>query len=65
MTKILVDNMSCNHCVNKIHSKIEEMGLKHEIELENKLLKVDANKLELFSVFEALEDMGYEAEVIK
>jgi copper chaperone CopZ len=65
MTTIKVNNMSCGHCVKNIDNALQKLKLEHEINLEQKTLKVEANNLELFDVFEALDEMGYDAEKIE
>jgi copper chaperone len=64
MTTIKVSNMSCEHCVKNINEALEKLKLEHEVDLNQKTLKVEADKLQLFDVFEALDEMGYDAEKI-
>jgi copper chaperone len=65
METIKVNNMTCEHCVKRIDEALKKLNLDHSIKLETKTVEVDANKLQLFEVFEALDEMGYEADIVK
>ncbi|MCK9190796.1 MAG: heavy-metal-associated domain-containing protein [Sphaerochaetaceae bacterium] len=65
MTTLKVNNMTCEHCVKRINEALDEAKIKHEINLSDKSVKVEADKMELLEVFDSLESMGYEAEVVK
>lgn len=65
MTTLKVNNMTCEHCVKRINEALNEAKIKHEINLSDKSVKVEADKMELLEVFDSLESMGYEAEVVK
>lgn len=65
METIKVNNMTCEHCVKRIDEALKKLNLDHTIKLDTKTVEVDANKLQLFEVFEALDEMGYEADIIK
>jgi copper chaperone len=65
MTTLKVNNMTCEHCVKRINDALDEAKIKHEINLSDKSVKVEADKMELLEVFDSLESMGYEAEVVK
>jgi copper chaperone len=65
MTTLKVNNMTCEHCVKRINDALDEAKIKHEINLSDQSVKVEADKMELLEVFDSLESMGYEAEVVK
>jgi copper chaperone len=65
--RILIEGMSCGHCVNHVKEALEEMGAKNvEVSLEKKMaiaeLKddVDDKKIKL-----AIEDAGYDVTLIE
>ncbi|MDD4083011.1 MAG: heavy-metal-associated domain-containing protein [Sphaerochaetaceae bacterium] len=64
MTTLKVKNMSCEHCVKRINEALDKAKIKHEIDLSNKSVKVEADKIRLLEVFDILEAIGYEAEVL-
>jgi len=64
MTTLKVNNMSCEHCVKRISEALDSAKIKHEINLSNKTVKVEADKIELLEVFDILETLSYEAELL-
>jgi len=64
MTTLKVNNMRCEHCVKRINEALDKANIKHKIDLSNKTVKVEADKLKLLEVFDILESIGYEAEVL-
>jgi len=64
MTTLEVKNMNCEHCVKRIRKALDEAKIKHGINLSNKTVKVDVDKIRLLEVFDILEAIGYEAEVL-
>lgn len=62
MTKIKVINMNCIHCENKIDKALNKLELKHSINLEKKMVEIEADKFQLFEAFEALDELGFEFE---
>ena len=64
MTTLKVKNMSCEHCVKRINEALDSAKIKHEINLSNKTVKVEADKIELLEVFDILETLSYEAELL-
>lgn len=62
-------NLSCNHCVNKITPYINSLNwVKHwEVDLKssNRLLTIIADEIKTEDVVKALNEAGYNAEVIE
>lgn len=65
--KILIEGMSCGHCVNHVKEALNDLGAKNvEVSLEKKMataeLKddVDDKKIKL-----AIEDAGYDVTLIE
>jgi len=50
--------------VNKIATALEAANIKNEINLDDKTVSVDVDKLQLLEVLETLEELGYSAERI-
>ena len=50
--KIKVEDMHCGHCVSRIDNALNEVGIKHQINLEEKTVIIDNfNSYSLFLVF--------------
>lgn len=64
--KILIEGMSCSHCVKHVKEALEELGAENiEVSLENKTAVAEANGLSDESIKTAIEDAGYDvAEII-
>jgi len=62
MVKLKVKDMMCEHCVNKIDNALKVENIKHEINLEDKIVSVDVDNMQLLEVLEKLEKLGYSAE---
>lgn len=65
MITIKVENMSCGHCVKRIDEALKELKLEHEVNLEEKTVKVTADKMQMLDVIAALDEMGFDAEIKK
>jgi copper chaperone len=64
--KILkAEEMSCNHCVERIHKALDAAEIKHEISLENKTVSIDGCEACAASAVEILDDLGFSAVEIK
>lgn len=61
MIILKVKEMSCNHCVGRIHNLLEEMGMKHEVNLENKTVSIDGDADCIQKAIEELDDIGFTA----
>lgn len=59
MTILNIKEMSCNHCVSRIHTLLEELGVAHSIQLENKTVTVDDAAVN--QVIDELDDIGFTA----
>lgn len=64
MIKLKISSMTCNHCASKIKNALEQINVKHEINLAEKVLSVDVDNMQLIEVIEKLETLGYSAERI-
>ena len=54
--KLLIDGMSCNHCVNHLNTALTE-----EISLENKYAIVDMNDdIDITKLKEVIEELDFE-----
>lgn len=60
MVVLKVEDMSCNHCVERIHNVLEEAKIKHSIELETKTVTVE-NDTEVEKAIEEMDDIGFDA----
>jgi copper chaperone len=58
---LLVEGMSCNHCVSSIEKALKSIQVKAKIDLANKTVSVehDEHKVGLNTIKEAIEDQGY------
>ena len=60
MTILNIKEMSCNHCVDRIHTLLEGLGVAHSIQLENKTVTVDDDSA-VNQVIDELDDIGFTA----
>lgn len=61
MRILKTEEMSCNHCVERIHKALEAAEIKHEISLENKTVSIDGCDHCVTSATEILDDLGFTA----
>lgn len=61
MTILKVEEMNCDHCVNRIHNLLEELGMVHEVNLENKTVSIDGSADNIQKAIIELDDIGYTA----
>ena len=60
MVVLNIKEMSCNHCVERIHKLLEELNVEHSIQLESKTVTVnDDSKVDV--VVSELDDIGFTA----
>ena len=59
MKTLKVEEMHCMNCVNRISSALKTEGIKFEIELEEKIIRIDPEKVDL--VIDILDDLGFTA----
>lgn len=64
MTTLNVKEMSCNHCVERIHKALEAAKIEHSVDLETKTVQVEGGKDCVATAIEELEDIGFTAEVV-
>ena len=60
--KILVEGMSCGHCVNHVSEALKEIGAKEvEVNLESKLATAEiGDNISDDAIKAAIEDAGYD-----
>lgn len=61
MTVLKAEEISCNHCVERIDKALTEAEIKHEISLENKTVTIDGCDHCVASAKEILDDLGFSA----
>lgn len=59
MKTLKVEEMHCMNCVNRISSALKAEGIKFEIKLEEKIIRIDPEKVDL--VIELLDNLGFTA----
>ena len=63
MTVIKVADMHCEKCVERITKLLKEEGLDFKVSLEDKTVTVDGCEHCVKTAMEALDDLGFSAEV--
>lgn len=60
--KILVEGMSCQHCVNHVSEALKDIGAKDvEINLDKKLVSAEISEgITDEAIMEAIEEAGYD-----
>lgn len=59
--KILVEGMSCGHCVKHVKEALEELGASNvDVSLEKKMATAEVGDASDESIKAAIEDAGYE-----
>lgn len=59
--KILVEGMSCGHCVNHVKEALEDLGATNvEVSLEKKMATAEVGNVSDESIKAAIEDAGYD-----
>lgn len=61
MITLNIQEMRCNHCVERIGKLLSDMGIKHTISLEEKQVSVEVQEDKLPEVIEELDDIGFTA----
>ena len=61
--KVLVEDMHCMRCVERIEKALGESGIKFEVSLENKTVTVDGCEHCLKTALSELEDLGFTPKV--
>lgn len=58
---ILIEGMSCEHCVKHVKEALEEVGaLNIKVSLEKKMAEAEFNEVSDERIREAIEDAGYD-----
>jgi len=65
MTTLKVPDMHCNHCVARIETALKAAGIEHSISLEEKTVTVDGCENCVKTAISELDDLGFDAEIIK
>lgn len=59
--KIVIEGMSCGHCVNHVKEALEEIGaVEITVSLENKTAVAETKDISDSSIRNAIEDAGYD-----
>ncbi len=62
--EIKVPDMHCNHCVARIDNALSEVGIAHEISLEEKIVTIDGCEHCLKTAMTEIEDLGFTPEKV-
>jgi len=59
---LIVEGMSCNHCVHSIEGALKTIGAQGKVDLASESVQVvfDESKLTLETIKETIEEQGYE-----
>lgn len=60
--KIYVPDMHCEHCVARIDKALNEVSIKHEIDLSAKTVTIDGCEHCLSTALTEIEDLGFSPE---
>ena len=61
--KILIDGMSCGHCVKAVEIELSELNLdSYEVEIGSANILYDENKVSHADIVKAIEEAGYRVE---
>lgn len=60
MTTLNVEEMSCNHCVQRIGALLESLKVEHSVKLEDKTVTI-TDDAAVDMVIEELSDIGFTA----
>ena len=63
MATLKVADMHCEMCVKRITNTLNEAGLKFEVSLSDKTVKVDGSDEDVKKAITELDDIGFEATV--
>ena len=62
--KISVPDMHCGHCVARIDNALNEVAIKHEIDLSQKTVTIDGCEHCRKTALTEIEDLGFTPEKI-
>ncbi|KOR89178.1 copper ion binding protein [Paenibacillus solani] len=59
---LIVQGMSCQHCVNSIEGGLKEIGVTGKVDLQNDSVVVtfDENQVTIEQIKEIIEEQGYD-----
>ena len=60
--KIKVEDMHCEHCVSRIDNVLNEVEIKHQINLAEKIVIIDGCEHCLKTAINEIEDLGFTPE---
>ncbi|MBK7498651.1 MAG: heavy-metal-associated domain-containing protein [Ignavibacteriales bacterium] len=59
-TVIIIDGMSCQHCVMAVKKEIQKLEIKNlEVKIGEALIEYDENKVSEKNIQQAIEDAGF------
>lgn len=59
-TVIIIDGMSCQHCVMAVKKEIQKLEIKNlEVKIGEALVEYDENKVSEKNIQQAIEDAGF------
>lgn len=61
MIKFNIEEMSCNHCVGRIHNLLEGLNIKHKVDLSSKTVSIEGDDATLKLAVDELADIGFTA----
>jgi len=64
MKVLYIEDMSCEHCVKRITECLSDLELSFEVDLANKLVKIDGCENCVAKAQKALSDVGYDSVVV-
>ena len=62
--EIKVPDMHCQHCVARIDNALNDIGIKHEINLDEKTVVIDGCENCLNTAKSEIEDLGFTPKII-
>ncbi len=62
---VKIEGMMCEHCVSRVKSALEELGVQAEVELQSGTAKVKGDSLDEKAIEEAIVKAGYEVKGIE
>ncbi|MDD5934910.1 MAG: heavy-metal-associated domain-containing protein [Clostridiales bacterium] len=63
MTTLNIQEMKCNHCVQRINSLLDELNIKHSTSLDHKTVTIEGTKEDVNKAIEELDDIGFTATI--
>jgi|GEM_PF-1419143 len=60
--KLIITNMNCSHCSNLIKNTLEKKGIKHNIDLDQRIVEI-INESDQAKTKELITALGYKVAV--